>query len=276
MKKLWVNAQKLWSFLCLLPWAEKSEVVAALGKILVARIFGQPTTVISRGGFQIRAGLSSGQGLWCALAGSWYEPELDFLCKILKPGNTLVDIGANIGIYSLYGARSVGPAGRVFAFEPNPPCFKILQENLQINRIQNAEAVPGAVSSFAGKTILTGEATRWNSLRLGQAKPGSGMLTTEVAVLTLDNFFSAQSLTQLRIIKIDAEGQEDQVLAGARQTLSTYRPILIIEDLGAESKPIYDIRLAALGYEVLPRQKSVLGLPSPNLIYAHRNDPVFG
>ncbi len=79
-----------------------------------------------------------------------YEPlETQLLLKRLKPGQTFVDIGANIGYYTLLAARQVGPAGRVYAFEPDEENFKLLQKNTEINGYSNVTSVspPGHASN---------------------------------------------------------------------------------------------------------------------------------
>jgi 16S rRNA C967 or C1407 C5-methylase (RsmB/RsmF family) len=100
-----------------------------------------------------------GTGL-ALLRGEYPESrELDWLTKFLKPGMTVMDVGANQGIYTTAAARAVGRSGRVYAFEPAPSELKKLRANIKINRLRNVAVIESAVGRAAERRILRAEKT---------------------------------------------------------------------------------------------------------------------
>src|SRR5882724_8143015 len=83
-----------------------------------------------------------------------YEPELEYLRSLLFPGATFVDVGANLGIYTLVASRIVGHSGRVIAFEPSSQSFSLLKANITLNGFTNVQVYPAAVSDKTGKAFL--------------------------------------------------------------------------------------------------------------------------
>lgn len=164
-----------------------------------------------------------------------YEPnDLLQLDRLLRPGDTFIDIGANMGIYALLAAKKVATTGQVHAFEPSPREWKRLQENIALNHLQQIRANPCAVSNQLGTLTLkiaSDKHAGHNTLasRLPYGGPTLGL--QPVPVTTLDHYCQENKLTQVDLIKIDVEGAEAFVLAGARETLKRFRPHLIIEVL---------------------------------------------
>lgn len=150
--------------------------------------------------------------LW--IFGVW-EPDLThFIRRRLRPGDVFVDVGANIGYFSVIAARHVGADGRVVAIEASPRMFADLEETLRANgsssivRAVNvaAAAQAGSIPVYAGpahNTGLTSTVERWG--RPQQAT---------VEALPLDDILSTEEISRARVLKIDVEGGEDQVLAG--------------------------------------------------------------
>lgn len=159
------------------------------------------------------------------------EASSDALKRLTQSGATVLDIGANVGVYSMLCARWAGPGGRVFAFEPAPAALTLLREHLALNGLaERVEVVAQAVSDKAGEAVFyvhdfSGE----NSLNAGFAeRVGAAAGTVRVPVTTVDEFCQTRNIAPT-LIKIDVEGYELQVLRGARETLKRHQPALLVE-----------------------------------------------
>ena len=149
-----------------------------------------------------------------------YEPETTQLFqRLLQPGMTVVDIGAHGGYFSLMGASRVGPAGKVYAFEPYPASFEELQRNIELNGYKSIHAVRKAVSDRTGvrKLLVNPKGSDRHSLYAGESawKPNS----PEVETTSLDDFLETCNWPRVDLIKMDIEGAEPAALAGMEQTL---------------------------------------------------------
>lgn len=159
----------------------------------------------------------NGPGLYLT-ATSAYEPyETSLFLSRIKKGDTIFDVGAHVGYYTLLASKSVGKHGRVYAFEPAPDNQSLLQQNLTDNGCANATLVPIAVSNSSGKTKLT-----LNPLSSGDhsiAKNQSGK-TIDVKTTTIDTYV-AETKGKPTLIKIDVEGAELLVFAGMKRALAS-------------------------------------------------------
>jgi FkbM family methyltransferase len=142
--------------------------------------------------------------------------ERDFLKKHVRPGMRILDIGANLGLYSVLMARLAGPTGRVIGFEPDPELFASLQDNARLNGVQ-VEAHNLALGAAPGELTLHKSIINSGDNHLGS--PGNPLFRRAVMtrVVRLDNL-----LPQLAVdlIKIDVQGWELEVLRGMRATLA--------------------------------------------------------
>lgn len=159
--------------------------------------------------------------------------EFDFLKHFLRVGDIFIDVGANIGAYSLVAAKCVGPTGAVYAFEPHGTTYKRLGENIVQNKFQNVSTLHAAVSDVVGtasfKYSLDGH-DAWNSLT--DPIKGKEFGEETITTVTLDDFCSTKNLRAdaIRMIKIDVEGWESNVIKGAKTLLShPNAPLLQIE-----------------------------------------------
>ena len=156
---------------------------------------------------------------------------------ILKSGDYFIDVGANIGIYSLVASKIVGPSGSVLSFEPVSSIFDKLTKNIAINAPSNISTVNAALSSFSGSTEIL-------SIKVDQFRQGTSTLQfndnvqelgedafykERVTVVTLDHFLDQKQLESLKFIKIDVEGHELKVLEGAKSTILKLKPFLLLE-----------------------------------------------
>ena len=174
----------------------------------------------------------------------------------LSPGAVVIDIGANLGEWTVPLARAVGPAGRVLAIEPVPRTAAALEATLAANALRHAEVLRCAVSDHDGAAefavpLVTSARIDTGTARLGPARAGYEAL--HVPMRSLDSLAPEHGLDRLDLIKIDVEGHERQVLEGATSTLERWRPVLVIET-GHEietDRPAIRARLQGLGYHML-------------------------
>lgn len=167
-----------------------------------------------------------------------YEPyATNVFLNLIKPGDTVIDIGANIGYYTVLGATKVGAKGKVLAIEPEPTNLSYLKRNLSQNNIQNTQIFAGAVSRETGTLplYLSSTSAGEHSLVVKTDKAIS------VPVETLDHLVGAYKLKPT-LIKIDVEGAEMDVLAGASKTLSSLRPTIIFEYSLRPTKSTYSLK----------------------------------
>lgn len=158
------------------------------------------------------------------LFGVW-EPHLThWLRQRLKPGDDFVDVGANIGYFSVLGSSLVGPNGKVVAVEASPTSHRRLLEHGRMNGCANLRAVNAAASDKDGTLKLVQASTR--NVGAASAVPYSGPAESvfEVDARPLTRLLSAEELEQARVIKIDVEGAEGAVVRGLRSAFDRLRP----------------------------------------------------
>lgn len=156
-----------------------------------------------------------------------YDPELKYLEAILSAGKTFVDVGANVGIYTLAASRIVGQSGRVIAFEPSVQSFPTLKENISLNGLTNVQAFRVALSDKAGEAFLShGDDPGKNSLGNDSWRERRG---EEVETLSLDEALQEASVERVDVIKMDVEGAEELVLRGANKVVASHKPAIIFE-----------------------------------------------
>lgn len=159
------------------------------------------------------------------LYGEFSQLELDFLGNYLKPGNLVLDIGANIGSHSLFFAQKVQPNGLVLAFEPQRLVFQTLCANVALNSLINVFTFNVALGENEGHLkvpLLDFSATNnFGGLSLEAHDVGEMVRAT-----TIDSL----NLSRCDFIKIDVEGMELAVLKGAQETIAKFKPIIYLEN----------------------------------------------
>ena len=154
------------------------------------------------------------------------------IAKVCPPGGTAMDIGANLGDWTLPMAKAVGPSGRVFAFEPVPFVANAVRKTLRINGLVNAAVCETALSDRQGETPFTvvhDDNAILNIRCSGIGIDNLGGSEITVPMTTLDAFVEAEELDRLDFIKVDVEGHEAAVLKGAEETLSRFHPAIVFE-----------------------------------------------
>ncbi|WP_114945379.1 FkbM family methyltransferase [Microvirga calopogonii] len=159
-----------------------------------------------------------------------YEPAtLNLLDHVLRPGDTMVDVGANIGLMSLHAAKRVERTGSVIALEPHPIIYDRLMSNIELNGLSNIRALQVAAGSRDEElTLFDMPAINMGSATLSPEVQASGRPVGVVKVRPLDAILSDAGVGSVRLIKIDVEGFEEQVLQGAERTLAR-EPIICLE-----------------------------------------------
>src|SRR6185312_7482525 len=143
-------------------------------------------------------------------------------------GDTFIDIGANVGFYTLLGASLVGPDGQVHSFEPTPSTFDLLKRNTEEKRTVYLNEL--ALGSKKGEATLADfgllESGLNSLVRLEYQSLPSQKIT--VPIITLDSYVKEKGIVP-KMLKIDAEGMELEILKGAGETLRNDKPILVLE-----------------------------------------------
>ncbi|WP_316978465.1 FkbM family methyltransferase [Shumkonia mesophila] len=157
----------------------------------------------------------------------WFEDEIKFLRRVIEPGWQAIDIGANHGVYTLVIANLAGPAGHVWAFEPASSTARLLAAGVTVNGFSNVTLEQSAVSDFSGTAELSlSDNSELNKLADGAAPDGA---VETVSVVTLDQSRLQHGWRGIDFIKLDAEGQEMNVLRGGRDFLASESPLIQYE-----------------------------------------------
>ncbi len=165
---------------------------------------------------------SGNHGYW--LGSYEYEKRVIFE-NLVKEGNIVFDIGANVGFYTLLASVLVGLEGKVFAFEPVPKNLFYLKEHLRINHITNVTVIEAAVSDSRGTALFD----KGPSSSMGHISP-NGVL--KVKTVSLDELISQEKIPAPHYMKIDVEGAEMLVLSGAKSILANVHPTLFLATHG--------------------------------------------
>jgi FkbM family methyltransferase len=202
-----------------------------------------------------------------------YEPMgTEIAKKDIKPGDVVIDIGANIGYYTLIFARLVGEEGRVFAFEPEPGNFSLLKKNIEINGYKNVILVKKAVSNETGKTRLYLSKSDNVNHRIYDSQDGRSCI--EIESIRLDDYFSDNN--KIDFIKMDIQGAEGKALQGMEHILKSNDDIKVMMEfspVGFEKQnmdPEGTLKLLAGSgftiYEILEREKKTKQVDTAELL----------
>ena len=207
--------------------------------------------------------------------------EMEILRQLCGPAQIVIEVGANIGAHTVGLARRVGPQGRVLAFEPQRLVFQVLCANIALNSLANVDCYWAALGSADGSIVVPEldptRLTNFGGLSLIGAQQGM-----HVTCHTLDRFLS---LPQLRLVKLDVEGMEAEVLRGGWQLLQKFKPILYLENDRLERSQALIELVASQGYRMywhLPplfnpqnyfsdAENLYPGIVSVNMVCVHRD-----
>lgn len=177
--------------------------------------------------------------------GEFSEGEIELFSRIVRPGDVVIDIGANIGAHTLFFAKATSPNGAVFAFEPQRIVFQNLCANMALNSILNAFCFQQAVGATSG-SIPVPELDPRSPQNFGGLDLQSHAQGMPVPLIRLDDC----PLVACRLLKIDVEGMEADVLRGGRQFVARHRPIIYVENDRAEKSGELIALLREMRYEL--------------------------
>jgi FkbM family methyltransferase len=232
-------------------WFAEDDLVRRL------RATGNRFRKLSLAGLDVHVDVTDGSARLHYFHGEPYEPGLvRALGDYLSPRDVFVDVGANIGYFTVLAARLVGDGGRVVAFEPHPGALRILRASLDINRVGHladvVDAAAGAVDGGTTRLFVSGDPV------LSTLDPARSPARDHfdfdgfipVRQVTVDRWFAEHPALAARIgaVKIDVEGTEADVLAGMHQTrLASPRAVIICETAAGSAA---DAQLKREGYTV--------------------------
>jgi FkbM family methyltransferase len=215
------------------------------------RIAGQPERVLTtRMGDLFQADLGSFQEWHMWVYGSFEDYIARLFSYLVRPGDRCVDVGANIGLHTVRLAKLAGPQGEVIAVEPDPEIARRAAENLALNGLANARIIQAAASAAAGESVSLYRAADLNPNRGMASLHAHTYLTgaaTQVQTITIDEACPGP----VALMKIDVEGHEAAVVAGAERTIEQYSPAIVFEyapELLADRAQCPFGKLAEAGY----------------------------
>ncbi|HXI22977.1 MAG TPA: FkbM family methyltransferase [Pyrinomonadaceae bacterium] len=157
-----------------------------------------------------------------------FEPaSTEWVDKLVTPGMVVVDVGANIGYYTVRLSRLVGPHGQVHAFEPSKRYRDRLLDHLERNNCDNVVISDYGLSDAASEQVLYGDNISASMHWADDGKPPT--ISEKIPVRTLDSYVAEMKLTQLDFIKVDVDGHEPKFIVGAAKTLQQFQPIILME-----------------------------------------------
>ena len=255
--------------------AKTIRAVVMLGR----RACGRGTDArVQRMGIQWQLDLNEGIDFAIYILGGFELRTLRLYRSLVRPGDTVLDIGANVGAHTLPLAQLVGPTGRIFAFEPTRFAFEKLQRNLMLNpelvprvtlqqvALMESATVPVPEHIYSSWPLDTQESL--HAVHGGQLQDTDG-----AAAQTLDQVVAAAGVARVDFVKLDVDGHEPQVLAGALGTLRRFKPKILIEwapYLFEGRDSLLDSALEAL--RSLGYRARVAGRTAVGEVPRHRND----
>ena len=210
-----------------------------------------------------------------------YEPlETELIKKEIKKGDTVLDIGANIGYYTLIFARLVGENGKVFAFEPDPTNFSLLKKNVEINGYKNVILIQKAVSNKSERLKLYLSKDNMGGHTI--CNPHNSRQSVEVEAIRLDDYFENYN-GKIDFIKMDIEGAEGGAIQGMSNILKNNNVKIVSEfcpgglkRFGIDSEEYLKllIKFGFKLYEVSEREKKIKSVDIPKPVsYTHLTLP---
>ena len=231
-------------------------------------------TACSNQGIQFRLNMVDSVGSHVFLTGMWESGITELMLTLLRPGDTFIDVGANIGYDSLLAAKLVGPHGSVLSVEPAPHLCEALEYNLALNpdlaALRNITLLPYCASDRSGTVVLSALA-EGNSGETTLRKLSEGSHTMKVAARPLDEMLSEVDLSRCQLLKMDIEGAEHLAVIGMERTLDRYPAISLmlevddhfLHDLGSSAGQLIDwfTRRGYQGYVIDAPRANLDGAP---------------
>jgi FkbM family methyltransferase len=168
--------------------------------------------------------------MWSGIYSEKYE--LEFILGILRPGMTFIDVGANVGLFSIAVSKKIEP-DRVFAFEPSGWTCQRLIQNARLNNLENLHVTRAALGDYKGEALLQVNASGKDGLNtIGRPSHSDSEInsTESVPITTLDLFLRENGRAHVDVMKVDVEGAELLVFRGAEELLAkSDAPLILYE-----------------------------------------------
>lgn len=194
---------------------------------------------------------------------SIFEPDIGHLHFLVRPGTSIVDVGANVGFFTLKFSKWVSDGGGVIAIEPEPENLEALKRAIARNRTANIEIIQAAAAEKEGVLHLS----------LNQLNPADHRLAEQgipVLAVTIDGLLHERGWPPVSLIKIDVQGAEPRALAGAREAILRFHPAIFIEvddaalsAAGFSADSLVD-SLRSYGYVMYGLERSAMNIPLSN------------
>ena len=187
-------------------------------------------------------------GLVVLMTGSFEKAEIELARSLARSATTAIDVGANVGIFTVPLALVVGARGRVIAVEPSPENVAQLEHNIRLNQLENVDLHPIALAAAPGEVELQLGADPAFHSTSTVVRSRAAAVATSVRAETLDAIWRDAGSPEVSFLKIDTEGAELDVLHGARELLDAYRMPILLEAKERERVRELDALLVPLGY----------------------------
>ncbi len=184
---------------------------------------------------RIMKGIGAGLRFNAGLSNPYYAfgtnelPVQEALARHLQPGQVFYDIGANVGFFTVIGAKLVGPAGHIYAFEPVPENAQVVRNNVASNGFHHVTVFEQAVAQASGRGELFVSHYAGGATLSADDVPADLKGSITVELVAIDELMRQQALLPPAVVKVDVEGAEMAVFRGMAQTIETFRPIIIYE-----------------------------------------------
>lgn len=192
-----------------------------------------------------------------------FEPGIEHLSFLVQPGTSIVDVGANVGFFTLKFAKWVSDGGRVIAIEPEPANLDALNRAISRSGTTIIDVIQAAAAEKEGELYLS----------LNPMNPADHRLAERgipVKAVTIDGLMQARGWPSVSLIKIDVQGAEPRTLAGAKETISRFNPAIFIEiddealrEAGFSADSLIE-SLRLQGYKMYGAEKGAVGIPLSN------------
>jgi FkbM family methyltransferase len=213
-----------------------------------------------RGGYSVAAPLADEVGRSIYYFGD-LDKKVTWVCtRLVQPNDVVLDIGANLGLLSFVMARLVGRGGIVHSFEPNPTMVDLINQAIELNGVKNVILHPFALGASPGELKLSIPALNAGAASLVPARwSDDGSTAANVQVRTLSEVIAERKIPHIRLIKMDVEGFEPEVIRGAVDAFSNDPPDAILFELNdsvphAEHQTIQALDELGYSYFGLPRK----------------------
>ena len=221
---------------------------------------GGPATIRLKCGAKIRIRFNDLMGVVLYYFGD-LDPKISWLCRrLLRPGDTFLDVGANYGSVSMIGALVVGPSGRVCTFEPQPDLSELIRSSCELNNFRQVEVHSVALSSSDGLMEMSMPADNSGAASLRYRFDAGRMIQVEVR--KTDDYFESLGLGPVRLMKLDVEGHESEFIKGGEVFFRERGPDAIIFESNEMETPFWErppvMLLGSFGYELYSIPKARL------------------